>query len=97
MLRSIRPSVAIMNNGVRKGGHPDSVKALRELPTLKDLWQVHRSTVAGGTHNAPDDFIANLDEQNDAAHMIRVSVDAAKRTFTVTNDRNGKSKSYEVK
>jgi len=97
MLRSIKPTVAIMNNGARKGGHPDSVKALRGLPMLKDLWQVHRSTVAKGDHNAPEEFIANLDDQNDAAHLIRVSVDAAKRTFTVTNDRNGKSKSYEIK
>lgn len=97
MLRTINPMVAIMNNGPRKGGHPDTVKALRESAKLKDLWQVHRNVTSGDENNAPEEFIANLDEQNDAAHMIRVSVDAAKRTFTVTNDRNGKSKSYEIK
>ena len=97
MLRTIKPMVAIMNNGPRKGGHPDTVKTLRESPKLKDLWQVHRNVTSGDEHNAPEEFIANLDEQNDAAHMIRVSVDASKRTFTVTNDRNGKSKSYEIK
>jgi len=97
MLRSIKPMVAIMNNGPRKGGHPNTVKALRESSKLKDLWQVHRNVTSSAEQNAPEEFIANLDEQNDAAHMIRVSVDAAKRTFTVTNDRNGKSKSYEIK
>jgi competence protein ComEC len=97
MLRTIKPMVAIMNNGPRKGGHPDTVKALRELPKLKDLWQVHRNVTSGAENNAPEEFIANLDEQNDAAHMIRVSVDAAKRSFTVTNDRTGMSKSYEIK
>jgi beta-lactamase superfamily II metal-dependent hydrolase len=97
MLRSIKPMVAIMNNGPRKGGHPDTVKALRASPKLMDLWQVHRNVTSSAEENAPEEFIANLDEQNDAAHMIRVSVDAAKRTFTVTNDRNGKSKSYEIK
>ncbi|MGH9753300.1 MAG: ComEC/Rec2 family competence protein [Blastocatellia bacterium] len=100
MLRTINPMVAIMNNGPRKGGHPDTVKALREsskLPKLMDLWQVHRNVASGDENNAPEEFIANPDEQNDAAHMIRVSVDAAKRTFTVTNDRNGKSKSYQIK
>lgn len=97
MLRTIKPMVAIMNNGPRKGGHPDTVKALRQSSKLKDLWQVHRNVTSGDENNAPEEFIANLDEQNDAAHMIRVSVDAAKRTFTVTNDRNGKSKSYEIK
>ncbi len=97
MLSSVKPTVAIMNNGPRKGGHPDTVKALRELPTLKDLWQVHRNVASSAEQNVAEEFIANPDEQNDAAHMIRVSVDAAKRTFTVTNDRNGKSKSYEIK
>jgi len=97
MLRIIKPMVAIMNNGPRKGGHPDTVKALRESPKLMDLWQLHRNVTSAAEQNAPEEFIANLDEQNDAAHMIRVSVDAAKRTFTVTNDRNGKSKSYEIK
>ncbi|HEY8459829.1 MAG TPA: MBL fold metallo-hydrolase [Blastocatellia bacterium] len=97
LLRSIDPMVAIMNNGPRKGGHPDTVKALRSLPNLKDLWQVHRNVASGGENNAPEEFIANLNEQNDEAHMIRVSVDAAKRSFTVTNDRTGKSKSYEIK
>jgi beta-lactamase superfamily II metal-dependent hydrolase len=97
MLRTIKPMVAIMNNGPRKGGHPDTVKALRESSKLKDLWQVHRNVTSGAENNAPEEFIANLDEQDDPAHMIRVSVDAAKRTFTVTNDRNGKSKSYELR
>jgi beta-lactamase superfamily II metal-dependent hydrolase len=97
LLRSIKPAVAIMNNGARKGGHPDTVKALRDLPMLKDLWQVHRNVTSAPDQNAPEEFIANLDEQNDEAKMIRVSVDAAKRTYTVTNDRNGKSKTYEVK
>jgi competence protein ComEC len=97
MLRTIKPMVAIMNNGPRKGGHPDTVKALRATPKLADLWQVHRNVASGDENNSPEEFIANLDEQNDAAHMIRVSVDAAKRTFTVTNDRNGKSKSYQIK
>jgi competence protein ComEC len=97
MLRTIKPMVAIMNNGPRKGGHPDTVKALRATPKLVDLWQVHRNVASGDENNAPEEFIANPDEQNDAAHMIRVSVDAAKRTFTVTNDRNGKSKTYAIK
>jgi competence protein ComEC len=97
LLRTIKPTVAIMNNGPRKGGHPDTVKALRELPTLKDLWAVHRNLTSTDEQNAATDLIANLEEQNDAAHLIRVAVDAAKRTFTVTNDRNGVNKSYSIK
>jgi competence protein ComEC len=97
LLRGVKPTVAIMNNGPRKGGHPDTVKWLRELPSLKALWQVHRNVASTVEQNAPADFIANLEEQNDSAHMIRVTVDAAKKSFSVTNARNGKSESYSIK
>jgi beta-lactamase superfamily II metal-dependent hydrolase len=97
MLRSIKPTVAIMNNGPRKGGHPDTVKWLRELSSLQALWQVHRNVTSTSEQNAPEEFIANLHEQNDEAHLIYVSADPAKRTFTVINDRNKKSTSYQIK
>ncbi len=97
MLRAIKPTVAIMNNGPRKGGHPDSVKNVRGVSSLQDLWAVHRNITSTPEQNAAEELTANPDQQDDAAHMIRVSVDAKKREFTVTNDRNEKSKSYPLK
>jgi competence protein ComEC len=95
LLRSIKPTVAIMNNGERKGGHPDTFQWLSELPSLKALWQVHRSV--NTEKNAPPEFIANLEEKADSAYMIRVSVDPANRSFTVSNDRTGKRESYQLR
>lgn len=97
LLRTINPTVAIMNNGPRKGGHPDTVQWLRELPSLKDLWAVHRNIATSPEQNAAEELTANPDEKQDAAHLLRVSVDAGKRQFSVTNDRNGKSKTYPLK
>ena len=97
MLRSIKPTVAIMNNGPRKGGHPDTVKWLRELPSLRDLWAVHRNVSTAPEQNAAEELIANPDPAADAAHLLRVSVDARKREFTVTNERNAKSRTYSIK
>jgi competence protein ComEC len=97
LLKSVRPTVAIMNNGPRKGGHPDVVKALRDLPSLRALYQVHRNVASREDENAPAEFIANLDAENDAAHGIKVSVDAAAHTFTVTNQRTGASQSFPIK
>ena len=97
LLRSLQPTVAIMNNGPRKGGHPDTVKWLRELPSLKGFWALHRNITSAPEQNAAEDFIANPDPKNDEARMIRVAVDAARRNFTVVNDRNGKSETYPLK
>ena len=97
LLRSLRPTVAVMINGPRKGGHPDTIQRLREEPSFKALYQLHRNVQATADQNTPVDFIANLDEQPDAAKMIVVSVDAAKHAFTVTNGRTNNSQSYAFK
>jgi len=97
LLRSLRPTVAVMVNGPRKGGHPDTIKWLRETPSSKALYQLHRNVQITAEQNAPAEFIANLDEQPDAAMMIVVLVDSAKRTFTVTNGRTKESRNFPFK
>lgn len=97
LLRSVSPTVAIMNNGPNKGGHAETVKWLQELPSLKALYQLHRNVETAAEQNAPAAFIANLDEQPDAANLITVSVDAAKNAFTVINGRTKESRSYQFK
>jgi beta-lactamase superfamily II metal-dependent hydrolase len=92
LVHAVRPRVAIMNNGARKGGEPETLDVLHSSPGFEDLWQLHYS-VAGGRKNAPADFIANLQEPCEAK-LIKLTVrrDGA---FTVTNTRNGFSKTYE--
>ncbi len=97
LLRSLSPTVAVMINGPRKGGHPDTIKWLRETPSLRALYQLHRNVQTTSEQNAPSEFIANLDEQPDAANMITVSVDSTTRAFTVTNGRTKESRSYQFK
>ncbi len=97
LLKSLRPSVAVMINGPRKGGHPDTIKWLRELASLKAFYQLHLNVQIAAEQNAPAPFIANLDEQADAGYMITVSVDAGKRAFVVTNGRTKESKTYPIK
>jgi len=86
-----------MDNGPHKGGAADTVKDLKGLPSLRALYQLHRNTDSSSEQNAAPEFIANLDEKPDAAHMISVSVDPAKHVFTVTNARTNESSKYLVK
>ncbi|HKO96511.1 MAG TPA: MBL fold metallo-hydrolase [Pyrinomonadaceae bacterium] len=97
LLKSIRPSVSVMINGPRKGGHPDTIAWLQKTASFQALYQLHRNVQIPAEQNTPTEFIANLDEQPDAAYMITVSVDATKRRFTVTNGRTNKSKSFKFR
>ena len=94
-IRGIRPLVAVMNNGPRKGGSPATYSALTSTPSLRDLWQVHRAVESDADHNPAEDFIANLGETEGCeGHWIKASVQPDGR-FSVTNSRTGFSREYD--
>jgi beta-lactamase superfamily II metal-dependent hydrolase len=92
---AIHPRVAIMNNGATKGGNPDAWQVVHDSPGLEGLWQLHTAE-AGGAHNVEADMIANLDSKSDVGNWIKVTA-LPTGEFTVTNGRNGFSKTYTVK
>jgi beta-lactamase superfamily II metal-dependent hydrolase len=95
LLKTISPTVAIMNNGPKKGGSANTVKWLRELPSLQALYQVHRNIATTDNDNTAPEFIANIEPTEE--NMIWVNVDAKKKTFSVTNGRTKQSKNFPIK
>ena len=114
LVHALRPRVAVMNNGTRKGGTPDAFRVLHESPGLEDLWQLHWSYNAG-LDNAPAVFVANVDDAATVANVLTAPAPAGRGggppaahspaylitvtarqdgTFTVTNTRNGFTKTY---
>ena len=87
------PRVAVMNNGPRKGGAPDTFAALRGAAGIEDVWQLHRSEMPG-SQNVADDRIANVDETT--AHWIKLSA-KEDGSFTMTNGRTRAAKAYPAR
>jgi competence protein ComEC len=96
VLKTLQPTVAVMNNGARKGGAAEVVKNLKALPSLKALYQSHRNVATTPEDNAAPELIANLEATPDEAHSIVASVDPAARTFTVTNARTSNAQTFTV-
>ena len=119
LVHALRPRVAVMNDGTRKGGEPEVMKTVHSSPGLEDLWQIHFSQLSGQEYTVPGLFIANTLDQapatmpvapipapqpgpnappppahNGMAYWIKVSAQQD-GTFTVTNSRNGFSKTYK--
>jgi len=90
---ALHPRVAIMNNGARKGGEAEAWQVVKSSPGLEDLWQLHYALAGGKEHNASDWYIANP-EENCAGQYLKLSAQP-NGTFTVTNSRNGFSKTYK--
>jgi beta-lactamase superfamily II metal-dependent hydrolase len=91
---AIHARVAIVANGPRKGGDPASWPILRAAG-FEDIWQVHLSLAGGAERNPPEDFIANLDAACQGK-WLRLSAQPD-GTFTMTNSRNGFSKTYKAR
>lgn len=108
LVNALRPKVAIMNNGARKGGEPEVLDILKSSPGLQDIWQLHYA-ISAKDKNAPENFIANLvprqvggtEEKPVSSQVERcegkfIKISAlSDGTFTVTNTRNNFSKSYK--
>jgi competence protein ComEC len=90
VLTALRPQVAIMNNGPTKGGDSDSFKTLHAQPDM-DLWQLHESRNPGA-QNAPDPFIANVDDGITAYWLKLTAHDDG--SFELLNSRTAFHKRY---
>lgn len=92
LVDAIHPTVAIMDNGEKKGGSIPVLDTVRNAPGIEALWQLHYSDEGGKTHNTRAEYIANLDGP-DAGHDIEVT-GSRDGSFTVRNGRTGSVKNY---
>ena len=92
LFAAFKPRVAIMNNGLKKGGAKNTYDALHRVG-LEDVWQLHASEAAG-EQNFPAERIANLDETT--GHWIKLTAHAD-GSFQIVNERTGMAKNYPAK
>lgn len=99
VLSSLRPKVAIMNNGDRKGCLPEVFTNLKECESINAIYQVHKNLRPDGkTFNAPDEFIANHSRRNQCkANYIKLSVAADGSNYTVAIPANSHIATYQTK
>ena len=71
---------------------------LAKLPGIEGVWQGHQSLIdPDPAHNTAPDMIANLEESADCkGNWIHASI-AKDGKFTITNGRNGFTKSYTAR
>jgi competence protein ComEC len=91
---ALHPIVAIGDNGAHKGGAPEALSVIRQSPGIEGFWDLHYADDADKQLNAQPPFIANLSENPDHGYWIKVTAHH-NGTFTVTNQRNGESKTYQ--
>jgi hypothetical protein len=96
LLAAVAPTVAILNNGARKGGKAEVYQRLRAVGSLEEVFQVHRNVETGPADNAPPPLVANDDEAC-KGQPVRLTVAADARAYTVEVPSKGTRRTYEVK
>jgi len=93
LVKSLAPTVAIIDNGPRKGGMPQTLATLRDVPSIQTIYQLHRNILGGTNFNTDSQFIANLPQQCEG-NCIKCSVDPSGKSYTITIPATGLSKTY---
>jgi len=109
-IADMHPDIALMGSGGKKGGDQDPIKLVKASPGLMGFWQTHES-FAHPEWSGDKNMIANLNPPPaditahakamftappDEGHAIHVEI-SKDGQVTLINDRNGYSKTYQVK
>jgi competence protein ComEC len=98
LIQTVRPYVAIFNNGPHKGGAPALTATLRSVGSMypsgsgtASIFQLHRNLDAKPEDNAPNDQIANQEPTETCkGEYIKLSVEPNSNSYTVQVGSKGK-------
>ena len=110
-IADMHPDIALMGMGGKKGGDEDPIKTIEASPGLMGFWQTHESFAHPAWGAEDKNMVANLNPPAsavaahakamftappDEGHAIHAEISKDGK-ITMTNDRNGYSKTYQVK
>ncbi len=96
LVRSIAPTVTVMNNGPTKGCEKETFATLKDTSSIQAMYQVHKNLRADRANNTADEFIANLEEKC-AANYIKLSVAPSGKAYTVSIPSSGHQRTYQTR
>jgi beta-lactamase superfamily II metal-dependent hydrolase len=104
LIQSLAPTVVVMNNGPKKGGTPTAFASIASAKSVQARYQMHKSfNGVPDEEQAPADCIANKenftgpDAAKCGANVIKMSVAADGKSYTISVPATGHSRTYKTK
>lgn len=95
LVKTVAPTVAVMNNGPRKGGSAATVRLLKGTPSVEALYALHKNQATGPADNADSELTANSDPAG--GQFVQANVAGDGKTFRVRIGADGKAREYPVR
>lgn len=96
LVRALKPRVAIIDSGPRKGAEVNTFATLKSVPEIEAVYQLHRNVRTTAKDNAPPEFVAN-DEETCQGEFIKLSVNPNGKSYDVSIPAKKISRSYRVR
>ncbi|SIN89923.1 Metallo-beta-lactamase superfamily protein [Singulisphaera sp. GP187] len=93
LLKTIAPTVTIMNNGPKKGGDAATVRRLKSIPSIQAAYQLHKNAATSADDNTDPALIANSDPAG--GQFIHVHVTPDGRKFSVQFGEDGPTRTFD--
>lgn len=103
LVQSLAPTVVVMNNGPKKGGQPGTFDAVASAKSVQAFYQMHESFNVPPERNSAAELVANhgnltgADAAKCPANLIRMSVAADGRSYTISVPSSGHSRTYPTR
>ena len=100
LVKSLAPTVAVINNGPKKGCEPECFRTISGLDSIKGIFQLHRNVRPDGKEiNVKDaSHIANEPETDQCeGNYVKLSVDPAAKTYTVSIPATKLEQTFDVR
>jgi beta-lactamase superfamily II metal-dependent hydrolase len=90
LVKALSPTVAVINNGTRKGCGPETFNTLQNTSSIKAIYQLHKNLREDGASiNTQSEKIANTEEKCTANYVkLSVEPDGTKYTLSIPANKH---------
>ncbi|MEZ0276823.1 MAG: hypothetical protein ACAH88_18080, partial [Roseimicrobium sp.] len=99
LIKSLAPTVSVMNNGPRKGTSQAAMDAMKATPSVQAMYQVHENVREDKQNNTAPEYIANHGDLGEAcqANPVLCKVAPDGKTYTISIPARNHTRTYETR